>query len=38
MTSPNIPETLNKLLAIYAPISYTLMKQFPKAHGILFHP
>lgn len=36
MTSPNIPETLNKLLAIYAPISYTLMKQFPKAHGIHF--
>lgn len=36
MTSLNIPDTLDRLLAVYANVSFTLMKEFPKAHGIHF--
>jgi hypothetical protein len=32
----NIPDTLNTMLAIYANAAFTLMKEFPKAHGINF--
>jgi hypothetical protein len=32
----NIPDTLDRLLAVYAHVSFTLMKESPKAHGIHF--
>ena len=34
MTSLNIPDTLDRLLAVYANVTFTLMKEFPEAYGI----
>lgn len=36
MNSPDIPAVLDKLLVIYAPVAFKLMKEFPEAFGASF--